>query len=211
MSINIRKKHVAWISVIIISLALLGVAVGQYASGGPFPLVVGHPLYVTDIHDDQKLAGISHNVWFGQVNAKTSQVEDKDDEPYTLYSVTVLESLKGTLPNRVAVVQYGVDFSNGGKYRVEGDPDLLESGKSYLFVTRTNAAGDEHTVVPGVGNLPLDVAKGADRSTVLESDDANRLRIRFQEAIDNQIEYDPNEGEEPAEGDSTGGSRNSRN
>ena len=36
--------------------------------------------------------------------------------------------------------------------------------------------------------------KDADRSTVLESDDANQLRIRFQDAIDNQIEYDPNEG-----------------
>ena len=193
MSINIRKKHVAWISVIIISLALLGIAVGQYASGGSFPLIGGHPLHVTDIHDDQKLAGISHNVWFGQV-AKTSQVEDKDDEPYTLYSVTVLESLKGTLPEQVAVVQYGVDFSDGGHYRVAGDPDLLEAGQSYLFVTRTNAAGDEHTVVPGVGNLPLDVAKDADRSTVLESDDANQLQIRIQDAIDNQIEYDPNEG-----------------
>ena len=154
MSINIRKKHVAWISIIIISLALLGIAVGQYASGGSFPLIWGHPLHVTDIHDDQKLAGISHNVWFGQVDAKTSQVEDKDDEPYTLYSVTVLESLKGTLPEQVAVVQYGVDFSDGGHYRVAGDPDLLEAGQSYLFVTRTNAAGDEHTVVPVVGNLP---------------------------------------------------------
>ena len=81
ISINIRKRHLAWISVILISLALLGVAVGQYASGGPLPLIVGHPLHVTDIHDDQKLAGISHNVWFGQVASKTSQVEDKDDSP----------------------------------------------------------------------------------------------------------------------------------
>ena len=200
MSINIRKKHVAWISVIVISLALLGIAVGQYASGGPVPLIVGHPLHVTDIHDDQKLVGIAHNVWFGKVDSKTSQVEDKDDEPYTLYSVTVLESLKGTLPEQVAVVQYGVDFSNGSKYSVEGDLDLLEEGKSYLFVTRTNVAGDKHTVVPGVGNLPLDVAKDVDRSTVLESEDANKLRTRFQDAIDNQIKYDPNEGEEPAEG-----------
>ena len=98
MSINIRKKHVAWISVIIISLALLGIAVGQYASGGSFPLIGGHPLHVTDIHDDQKLADISHNVWFGQVDAKTSQVEDKDDEPYTLYSVTVLGVPEGHAP-----------------------------------------------------------------------------------------------------------------
>ena len=202
ISINIRKRHLAWISVILISLALLGVAVGQYASGGPLPLIVGHPLHVTDIHDDQKLAGISHNVWFGQVASKTSQVEDKDDEPYTRYSVTVLESLKGTLPDTAAVVQYGMDFSDGSKYRVDGDPDLLEAGKSYLFVTRTNAAGDQHTVVPGVGNLPLDVAKNADRDTVLDSDDANRLRTRFQDAIDNQIAYDPREGEEEASGNS---------
>ena len=66
-------------------------------------------------------------------------------------------------------------------------------------------------MVPGVGNMLLDVAKDADRSMVLETDYANRLWIRFHDAIDNQIEYDPNEGEEPAEGDSTGGSRNSPN
>ena len=95
-----------------------------------------------------------------------------------------------------------MDFSDGSKYRVDGDPDLLEAGKSYLFVTRTNAAGDQHTVVPGVGNLPLDVAKNADRDTVLDSDDANRLRTRFQDAIDNQIAYDPREGEEEASGNS---------
>ena len=209
MSINIRKKHVAWTSVTIMSLALLGVAVGQYAVGGSFPLIMGHPLHVTDIHDDRRLAGISHNIWFGQVDAKTSQVDDKDDEPYTLYSVTVLESLKGTLPEQVVVVQYGVDFPGGGQYRVTGDPDLLEAGKSYLFVTRTNAASDEHTVVPGVGNLPLDVPKDADRSAVLDSDDADQLRMRFQGAIDNQIVYDPNEGEEPAQGKSSGGSLDS--
>ncbi len=46
---------------------------------------------------------------------------------------------------------------------------------------------------------------------VLETDYANQLRIRFQDATDNQIEYDPNEGEEPEEGDSTGGSLNSSN
>ena len=211
MSINIRKKHVAWIGVIVLSLALLGFAVGQHVSGGSVPLIIGHPLHVTDIHDDQKLAGISHNIWFGQVASKTSQVEDKDDEPYTLYSVKVMESLKGTLPDQVSVVQYGVDFSDGGKYRVEGDPNLLETGKSYLFVTRTNDAGNEHTVVPGVGNLPLDVAKNADKSTVLESDDADELRTRIQDAIANQVEYDPNEGEEPSGEDSSSGSRDSSN
>ena len=203
MGINIRKRHMLWLGVIVVSLAMLGVAIGQYAVGGSFPLIVGHPLHVTDIHDDKKLAGISHNIWFGQVASKARQVEDKSDEPYTLYTATVFESLKGTLPASVSVVQYGVDFTDGTQYRVAGDPDLLVPGKSYLFVTRTNAAGDEHTVVPGVGNLVLDVAKGASRDTVLSSDDANELRARFQEAIANQIEYDPNEGEDDGGSDNT--------
>ena len=111
-----------------------------------------------------------------------------------------------TCPPRAATIP--AIPSDGGRVS-RRDPDLLEDGKSYLFVTRTNAAGDEHTVVLGMGNLPLDVAKDMDRSTVLESDDANQLRTRFQDAIDNQIEYDPNEVEEPAEGESSGGSRDS--
>ena len=176
---------------ILLSLTILGLAVGQYARGGPMPLLIGQPLWVTDIHDDQKLAGLSNNIWFGQVSSKFGQVESKDDEPHSLYTVTVLESLKGTLPDTVTVVQYGVDFSDGTQYRVEGDLDLLEPGRSYLFVTKAAATAGQHVVVPGVGNLLLSsVEKNVGRETVLDSDDANRLRMRFQDAIENQVPFE---------------------
>ena len=189
MGINVKRRHVFWGGIIVAALVLLGLAVGQYARGGslPLPLATGTPLWATDIRDDRKLSGLAHNIWFGQVVEKTGQFEDKEDVPATYYSVTVLESLKGSLPATVTVSKHGADLSDGMKYRVEGDPDLLELGKSYLFVTRSDPAAGFHVVVSGVGNLPLDVEDNADSATVLRSADADRLRERFTEAIANEV------------------------
>ena len=75
--------------------------------------------------------------------------------------------------------------------RVLDDPHLLESGKSYLFVTRLYNSRGWHTVVSGYGNLLVDVSDNAEPSEVLESDSANALRKRFQDAIEGQTVYDP--------------------
>ena len=71
-----------------------------------------------------------------------------------------------------------------------GDPTLLSAGKSYLFVTLQEPSDGYHTVVPQYGNLVLGVDDDASRQTVLDSEDANRLRTRFKEAVANQIPYD---------------------
>ena len=189
MKINIKNRRALWIGVIGVSVLLLALAlaVAHYARGGPLPLATGVPLYVTDIKDDRKLSGLAHNIWFGRVVEKAGQVEDKEDVPATYYSVTVFESLKGELPGTVMVSQEGADMSNGQKFRMQGAPDLLKPGKSYLFVTRTDPASGYHTVVPGIGNLLLDVDDNAGRADVLGSADANSLRERFEEAITNEV------------------------
>ena len=189
MKISVKNRRALWIGVIGVSVLLLALAlvVAQYARGGPLPLATGAPLYVTDIKDDRKLAGLAHNIWFGQVVEKTGQVEDKEDVPATYYSVTVFESLKGELPGTVTVHQEGADLSYGLKFRMPGAPDLLEPGKSYLFVTRTDPASGYHTVVPGVGNQLLDVDDNASGADVLGSADANSLRERFEDAIANEV------------------------
>ena len=84
-----------------------------------------------------------------------------------------------------AVVQCGMDCSNGGKYRIAGDPDVLESGKSYLFVTRTNVQAMSPRSFPAGANRHWMSRRVRTVLRVLESDDANQLRSRFQDAGDN--------------------------
>ena len=78
----------------------------------------------------------------------------------------------------ITVSQEVADMSNGQQFRIQGAPDLLEPGKSYLFITRADPAEEYHVVVPGVGNLLLDVDDNAGRAAVLGSTDANSLRER---------------------------------
>ena len=123
------------------------IAVGHQLLG---QTAIAVPAYVTDLSNDNKLAGLADNVFFGQVTDKSGQSRVKG-LPETQFIVTVLENLKGDLSGTVTVNQQGGRQTNGTKFRVQGDPDLLEPGKSYLLVTRSNTAGDRHTNAPGFG------------------------------------------------------------
>ena len=192
MSTLVRRRQTLWLGLGVLSLALLVLAAWQAITavsavqGVP---TVASPSWITDISDDRKLVGIANDVFFGQVSQKDGQ-NDEMGLPETQFSVTVLETLKGDVSGSVTVNQQGGSRSDGGEFRMEGDPNLLESGKSYLFVTRTYTTKGWETLVPGYGNLLLDVPDKASREEVLNSADANRLRERFQEAIENEIPYD---------------------
>ena len=158
---NVSRRHLFWIGLKPVSLAFLGYAVAQYASGGPASVGMGSPTWVTDMSDDNKLGGIVNNIWFGQVQERTGRLENKDDIPATYFKVSVLETLKGSLPSTIPVEQQGVDFADGGQFRISGDAKLLEPGSSYLFATSLDEITGNHVIVSGYGNLPLDVPKGA--------------------------------------------------
>lgn len=189
MGINITKRRTIWFTVIGISILIMVLAVGQYAKGGAPVRGIGTPLYVTDITDDRKLAGLSDHIWIGQVVSKTGQDEAEDKIPATHYSITVFESLKGTLGETVPVVLEGEDLSDGREFRMEGAPNLLRPGKSYLFVALADSRG-ELRLVPGVGSQHIDVAENASKETVLASDDAVKLRERLQAAIADEIPFE---------------------
>ena len=179
-----------------LSLALLALVawqtfqtftVGSAVQGVP---VVGYSSSITDLSNDRKLVGVADDVFFGQVSQKNGQ-DDEMGLPQTQFSVTVLETLKGDVSDNVTVNQQGGSRPDGGNFRMDGDPNLLEPGKSYLFVTRTYTTRGWETLVPGYGNLLLDVPEQAGQEEVLNSADANRLREKFQDAINNEIPYDP--------------------
>ena len=188
--LNLKQKKTkgVWLALSVFSLAMIGWVAWQLVSAYYGQTSFGIPIYVADLSDDRKLVGLSHNVFFGQVESKSGSSWTKNLAE-TQFNVTVLETIKGSLSGDITVNQLGGTDGNGHKFRIEGDPDLLQSGKTYLFVTKANAAGDRHNNAPGYGNIILDVPADASYREILSSEDANQLRTRFTEAYENEIPW----------------------
>ena len=80
---------------------------------------------------------------------------------------------------------------DGSVYRIEGDPELLQPGRAYLFATRTFSEEGWHTVMPGYGNIKIEASVIGDDEKLLKSEHAEELRTRFKDAVENEIPYDP--------------------
>ena len=183
------KQQTLWLAVGILALGLLAVAGWQMTMGYYARTNYADPSWVVDVTNDRELVGLGNDVFFGKVTEKQGQTRDRGF-PETQFSVTVLETLKGNLAGEIQVNQHGGRDLSGRNFRMSDDPDLLEPG-TYLLITRTSSAIGWHTVLSGYGNIRLNVPLGASDDDILKSPDAVKLRTRFEDAVANQIPYDP--------------------
>ena len=155
--------------------------------GGP---VIIDPVLATDLSDDRKLVGISGAVFFGKV---TPDGVDSDVYPYptVTYQVEVLETLKGTASGTVQVNQPAHFTKNGDPIYFEHAGEALENGKTYVFVGDYIEDSDWYIVHTSYQQVAVSAPEGAPKDEVLRSDHANELRTRFNNAIENEIPYDP--------------------
>ena len=102
----------------------------------------------TDLSNDRKLAGISHDIFFGRVTESLGQTI-VDESPETHFRVEVLEVLKGSLSGTIKVSQQGGTFEDGTLFRMEGDLTLLEHSKNYLLATLRSPKENSHMVTSG--------------------------------------------------------------
>lgn len=157
----------------------------------PPAVYISHAHAATDLSDDRKLAGFTQNIFIGRVLGKLGQTEERG-WPETQFKVRVLDTLKGQVQGDVTVNQQGGTRSaDSSIYRREGDPNLLEPGKTYLFATRYYDVEDWHTVMPGYGNLEIKDSKDLSDIEVLSSSHTVQLKTRFSDAIANEIPYNP--------------------
>lgn len=145
---------------------------------------------VIDVRDDRRLVGFADSVFFGQVVEGMGQAGEYS-RPQTWFRVKVLEVLKGSAAGEVTVRQEGGWTWYFTQVRMEGDLQLLELGKSYLFVTRIHPEQGWHALVPGYGDIEIQASKFASEEEVLGSQHARELRQRFIAAVEHQIPYDP--------------------
>ena len=184
------KQQKLWLAVGILSLALLAVAGWQMTMGYFAQTDYASPSYAVDVTNDRELVGLAHDVFFGKVTDKQGQTLNRGF-PETQFSVRVLDPIKGNLSGDIQVNQHGGRDLSGRNFRMSDDPDLLSVGSTYLFVTRTNSGLGWRTVLSGRGKIKLDVPADASDYDILKSLEADKLRIRFIDAVENQIPYDP--------------------
>lgn len=143
-------------------------------------------LYATDVSDPRHLVGITENVFVGRVSSFNA-THYPDLIPETLFTVEVVENIKGELKGDVVVNQQGGHWQadengNPGALHLVNEDALLIVGQTYLFATLPDAEGRWHTVVPVYGDIPL-------------KDDNHRAEVTavFEDALQNQIPYDLND------------------
>ena len=133
---------------------------------------VAHPDYFKDMSDPKVLVGASQDVFVGEVIAKQGQT-GKYGYVESQYKVKVLEVFKGSLSGDVTVNRRGgYDRWTRTVQLVDGAPN---TGKSYLFATRSNSVEDWHTFAPGYGELE-----------VRDKTHADELRRTFIDAVENE-------------------------
>jgi hypothetical protein len=132
--------------------------------------------YIVDISNDRELAGVSHNIFVGEVIEQTGNLL-VDDMPNTQFKVNVLNNIKGNLTGPVIVNQEGGYITTNDTqylYLMENDK-LLQPGNTYLFATRASEKG-WHTAVPVYGDV-----------LIKDENDLREKTERFKTAYKNEI------------------------
>jgi hypothetical protein len=137
-----------------------------------------HYTSVTDFSNDKRLAGFAEHVFFGRVSAAGRTLDKGEALPETEFPVQVLSTLKGSAATSATVVQQGgeVPGVDDQMVQMEGDKPL-QSGRTYLFATRSDPQG-RRFLVPQYGDL-----------LVRDAAHQEQLRERFAAAVQNQIPF----------------------
>ena len=134
-------------------LLLLSITLGLVSTCGEAPTPGSQPngsggasSVVADLSDRRRLVCFVDHVFVGRVRAAAGTLHDlppavrKPDDPgFPLYTVEVLESIKGTLPREVIV-----------------DWPKLELGREYVFATNPSPDGQRQLVVGPEAGILLD-------------------------------------------------------
>lgn len=110
-----------------------------------------HSSYAFDVKDETKVAGFADYVVVATVD-RIAEVQERDGTPYTVYNVTVDQTLKGEPVKRLRVVQLGGTLGKD-TWRVDGEP-LLRPGTTYVLAAKTEQGRGTHQLVGGA-DVPI--------------------------------------------------------
>lgn len=182
-----KKVFIAIGAVVLVAIVcVVGVVIFKNSSSVEPAVKRMRATFSIDLSDPKAVVGNADYVFVGKVDAQNDteykdsvQVESEDGKPeevaspYTNYSVTVTENIKGKLaPNDTIKIQKSGGFSKDKKecYLYEGD-ELPEVGKTYIFVAYAQQDGSLLLSGP-MSNIPVDENNYKDSKDYKEIADA---------------------------------------
>lgn len=158
------RRGTLWTSVAVTAVAA-GTAGAWAATAAqpdqpPFSVTRVEASHVFDLANLDQLTAAGDHVFVGRVGPQVSAVR-LGVAPETQFQVDVVRRIKGQLPASVLVNQQGGYDGFSNRLVLMENDEMLETGRSYLFVTRVNPQYGWHTLVPGTGKVRLDPRQGA--------------------------------------------------
>ena len=148
------------------------------------------PQLATEFWEDRKLVGFWDTVFFGKVKSD-GVYSDAYPYPTKTFDVEVLESLKGEAAGTVQVNQPADVTKQGDPIHFEHAGVPLVNGQAYVFVGAKDPAQGLYLVHTTYQQVDVSVPAGSTKEEILQSYHAGELRVRFQDAIENEIPFDP--------------------
>lgn len=175
---NLTTKHLSS-AALALALILGGTTLTQQYFSQP-RTINAHVSHVADFSDTRRLTGFADNVFIGRVLEQTGTHSPDGVLPETLFKVDVIRSLKGSLSGTVAVNQQGGFSAEENALILIEEDGLLETGKVYMFATKTGGDGAWQTLVPEFGDLHI--GNSAQQADLVQ---------KFEKAVKEQIKYQP--------------------
>lgn len=149
-----------------------------------------------DVYNPKAVVGDVDYVFVGYVNEKNDTVyRFQKDDPYTNYSVIILENIKGNLvkDEPISIQKYGGISKDGDCILLAEDDYLPEQGKIYIFTVRVQDDGcllvsgpNSSIVLEDVINQKIDV--NTDNYGITEDIlNSSKLVSTYKDAVVNQI------------------------
>lgn len=194
--IKSNKIRIISVGIVLLAIIILTSALLIYQQNIPISRVQAS--YMFNVFNPQEVVGMADYVFIGYVNRKdgTEYMLPESDMgvPYTEYTVTVVENIKGELITDEPIQVY----KDGGLARdksciclYEGDT-LPEEGKLYLFSAMTGETGQLSCSGPN-SSIPLSdeaVSRRAFSPDAVElSDSALETVEIYRTALENEIVY----------------------
>lgn len=127
--------------------------------------------YAFDPGDKAKLMDFSDEALIGRVTGKAKTLEDQSS---TVWTVDVLDTIKGDVAGTVQVQQTGY-VDEGGRLHETEDQPVLQVGKDFLLVTTEGEDG-------------VLLLLGGSSASVLAEDDAKKSRLKREYQLAEQEE-----------------------
>lgn len=128
------KKIKLVISIVILTVFVI--VAGLYCNIIRLPYFghVIHVDYIRGLNNDRMRVGMSDFVFVGKVINKQGYKKHSVIAPFTIYSVEIIDNIKGDLDGKITMAQMG-GYYFGVSYQIE-DSAEIQPGKTYLLATR---------------------------------------------------------------------------